>query len=137
MLKKIMNTRHPSLPCPKMMPVWLNLFATTIPFNTTIPYNTTILLYIISCKYLLYHIFYLYHPMIALVKVKKTIFWYFCLMEQNWKYHISMPWGMEIAHPTTPPVVLRAHVFGSFRFVCNPRNDFSKFVRHVFPMLSQ
>ena len=65
-----MNTRHPSLPCPKMMPVWLNLFAITIPFNTTIPYNT-ILLDIISCKYLLYHIFYLYHPMTALLKVKK------------------------------------------------------------------
>ena len=47
-----MNTRHPSLPCPKMMPVWLNIFATTIPFNTAILYNTTILLNIISCKYI-------------------------------------------------------------------------------------
>ena len=37
-----MNTRHPSIPCPKMMTVWLKNLATIIPYNNTIPYNTTI-----------------------------------------------------------------------------------------------
>ena len=39
--KEIMNTRHFSLSCPKMMPVWLKNIATIIHYNTTIPYNTT------------------------------------------------------------------------------------------------
>ena len=53
-LKKLMNTeemvntRHPSLPCPKMMPLWLKNVATIIPYNTLIPYNTTIPHFIIS-----------------------------------------------------------------------------------------
>ena len=51
----MMNTRHPSLPCPKLMPVWLKNLATIIRYNTTIPLN------IISCKIILYHIFYSYY----------------------------------------------------------------------------
>ena len=54
-----MNTKHPSLPCPKLIPVWLKNIATTLPYNITIPHNNTIpynyvlclILIILSKKY--------------------------------------------------------------------------------------
>ena len=56
---EMMNTRHPSLPCHKMMTVLLKIIATTIPYNTSIPYNTTFLfvhIYHYYYNYILYYI---------------------------------------------------------------------------------